>query len=387
MSTLEFYKDPGSFSSIKSQARTTIETAFFGNNVVPVANLREAYDLARTSPGTVELTGMPVYRPEGQGLPSGSNVLLMNDGAVVGRCAAARKIVGEPGVNMGELAPLLREAVYGSRFRTFYSAEAYIGLEKDFMVKAHLLAPKNHENLVYNWMLNFQYLNKTYMDMYRESRSLPDGDIFMFADPDWTSPEYPFGLAFFDPVHNCAAVLGMRYFGELKKGTLTLAWGTAVRNGFASCHGGLKRYNLKSGGPSCPPCSDCRDREINLTHARHGGRYDITVLHDDAFIINVRRSTPSPLAFLFRQGAGLSMGCEDNKFIISLQNCGVTRERTGCSTRDGGPAERKRPGHQVEALVAGPGGPHRRAINAVFWLMKDQSLPPVLVSGGPTSPP
>ena len=91
MSTLEFYKDPGSFSSIKSQARTTIETAFYGNNVVPVANLREAYDLARTSPGTVELTGMPVYRPEGQGLPSGSNVLLMNDGAVVGRCAAARK--------------------------------------------------------------------------------------------------------------------------------------------------------------------------------------------------------------------------------------------------------------------------------------------------------
>ena len=165
MSTLEFYKDPGSFSSIKSQARTTIETAFFGNNVVPVANLREAYDLARTSPGTVELTGMPVYRPEGQGLPSGSNVLLMNDGAEVGRCAAARKNVGEPGVNMGELAPLLREAVYGSRFRTFYSAEAYIGLEKDFMVKAHLLAPKNHENLVYNWMLNFQYLNKTYMDM------------------------------------------------------------------------------------------------------------------------------------------------------------------------------------------------------------------------------
>ncbi len=66
MSTLEFYKDPGSFSSIKSQARTTIETAFFGNNVVPVANLREAYDLARTSPGTVELTGMPVYRPKGQ---------------------------------------------------------------------------------------------------------------------------------------------------------------------------------------------------------------------------------------------------------------------------------------------------------------------------------
>ncbi len=54
----------------------------------------------------------------------------------------------------------------------------------------------------------------------------------------------PYGLTFFDPKHNCAAILGMRYFGEHKKGTLTLAWGAAARNGYASCHGGMKRYNL-----------------------------------------------------------------------------------------------------------------------------------------------
>ena len=386
MSTLEFYKDPDSFSSIKSQARTTIETAFYGNNVVPVANLREAYDLARTSPGTVELTGMPVYRPEGQGLPSGSNVLLMNDGSVVGRCAAARKIVGEPGVNMGELAPVLREAVYGSRFRTFYAAEAYIGLEKDFMVKAHLLAPKNHENLVYNWMLNFQYLNKTYIDMYRESRALPDGDIFMFADPDWTSPEYPLGLAFFDPVHNCAAVLGMRYFGELKKGTLTLAWGTAVRNGFASCHGGLKRYNLKSGRSFVSAVFGLSGSgKSTLTHARHGGKYDITVLHDDAFIINVKEKYAIALEpSYFDKVQDYPMGCEDNKFIISLQNCGVTRGEDGLLypvTED----LRNGNGRAIKSKLWSPVRVDRidEPINAVFWLMKDQSLPPVLRLKGP----
>jgi len=386
MSTLELYKDPESFSSIKSQARTTIETAFYGNNVVSVSNLREAYELARSSPGTVELTGMPVYRPEGQGLPARSNVLLMNDGAVVGRCAAARRIFGEPGVTMTELSPVLREAVYGTRYRTFYSAEAYIGLEKDFMVKAHLLVPKNHENLIYNWLLNFQYLNKTYIDMYRDSRPLPDGDIFMFADPDWTSPEFPLGLAFFDPLHNCAAVLGMRYFGELKKGTLTLAWGTAVRNGFASCHGGLKRYNLKNGKSFVSAVFGLSGSgKSTLTHARHGGKYDITVLHDDAFIINVKEKYAIALEpSYFDKVQDYPMGCEDNKFIISLQNCGVTRGEDGLLypvTED----LRNGNGRAIKSKLWSPVRVDRidEPINAVFWLMKDLSLPPVIRLKGP----
>ena len=41
---------------------------------------------------------------------------------------------------------------------------------------------------------------------------------------------------------NCAAILGMKYFGEHKKGTLTMAWALANRNGYASCHGGQKEW-------------------------------------------------------------------------------------------------------------------------------------------------
>ena len=116
--------------------------ALYGNNVATVATLKEAYFLAKESPGSIELTGMPVYEPEKQGLPEGANVLLLNDGAVVGRCAAARRIVGEPGVNIDEYAAKLREAVYGTRFRTPYRAEAVVGLDPDFMLKAHLWSPK-----------------------------------------------------------------------------------------------------------------------------------------------------------------------------------------------------------------------------------------------------
>jgi len=66
----------------------------------------------------------------------------------------------------------------------------------------------------------------------------------LYADPDWSHPDFPYGLSLFDPEHNVAAVLGLNYFGELKKATLTLAWATAHRNGFVACHGGMKQYQL-----------------------------------------------------------------------------------------------------------------------------------------------
>lgn len=50
-----------------SQSRTTIETAFYGNNVSKVIDLKEAYEMAKSSVGTI-LTDMPVYEPEKIGL-------------------------------------------------------------------------------------------------------------------------------------------------------------------------------------------------------------------------------------------------------------------------------------------------------------------------------
>ena len=49
-----------------SKTRSIIEGAFYGNNVVKVNTLKEAYELAKNSPGTI-VTDMPVYsRPGGR---------------------------------------------------------------------------------------------------------------------------------------------------------------------------------------------------------------------------------------------------------------------------------------------------------------------------------
>ena len=242
-----------------SKTRSIIEGAFYGNNVVEVNSLAEAYNLAKNSPGTV-VTDMPVYKSEEIGLPADAKVLLFNDGAVTGRYAAARRIKGEPGVDDAKLDKVVMDAVYKTRFKKLYHATAYIGLDPEFMVKAHLLIPEGDEVIMYNWLLNFQYINDTYAKMYESSVPVGNGkepDIYIFSDPQWTptpSPDVDYSClsddltcCYFDTDQNCAAILGMKYFGEHKKGTLTIAWAIANRNGYASCHGGQKEYTLADG--------------------------------------------------------------------------------------------------------------------------------------------
>ena len=61
-----------------STTRSIIEAAFYGNNVVKVNTLKEAYELAKNSPGTV-VTDMPIKDGETFGLEKDAKVLLFNE--------------------------------------------------------------------------------------------------------------------------------------------------------------------------------------------------------------------------------------------------------------------------------------------------------------------
>ncbi len=386
MATKEYFTNSEELKELMSAARATIMAPFFGNNVEKIENVTEAYELAEESCGTIVLTGMPVYEPEKLGLPNGAYQLLFNDGSTVGRCAAARRIVGEPNCDLKTILPVVRDAVYETRDKLMYSCETVVGLDKDFMVKAHLLIPEGFENIMYSWMLNFQYMNDEYKKMYKDSRAIPEGDIYVISDPDWSHPDFPYGLTFFDPEHNCAAILGMRYFGEHKKGTLTLAWGAAARNGYASCHGGMKRYNNLEGGKSFQVAvfGLSGSGKSTITHAKHGGKYDITVLHDDAFIINTKdKYTIALEPAYFDKTADYPMESEDNKYILTQQNNGAIMKEDGnvySVTED----IRNGNGRAVKSKLWSPNRVDRidEPINAIFWLMKDPTIPPVVKLSG-----
>lgn len=364
-----------------STTRSIIEAAFYGNNVVKVNTLKEAYELAKNSPGTV-VTDMPVYRGEEFGLESDAKVLLFNDGFVTGRCAAARKITGEPGVNCGDLDKKIMDAVYDTRYSLLYHAEVYIGLDPEFMVKAHLLIPEGEENILYSWMLNFQYMSDEYVRMYKSSKLYEDeADIYIFSNPQWKHQEHPLGLTYFNTTTNCAALLGMKYFGEHKKGTLTIGWAIANRHGYASCHGGQKRYNLGSGKSYVASVFGLSGSgKSTITHAKHDNKYDVTVLHDDAFVINVE--TGASIAMeptYFDKTADYPTDCEDNKYLLTAQNCSATLDEDGkvvLVTED----IRNGNGRAIKSKLWSPNRVDRidEPVNAIFWIMKDPTIPPIV---------
>ncbi len=388
MSTKAYFKhdEIGANKPGFAKTRSIIEAAFYGNNVIKVNTLKEAYELAKNSPGTV-VTDMPVYRGEEFGLEPDAKVLLFNDGSITGRYAAARRIAGEPGVNCDRLDKIVMDAIYDTRWKNMYHAEVFIGLDPEFMVKAHLLIPEGEENIMYSWMLNFQYMSDSYIKMYKDSKPVGnEPDIYIFSDPQWvgttqTDISDPKCLCYFNTATNCAAILGMRYFGEHKKGTLTIGWAIANRNGYASCHGGQKRYNLTDGHKYVASVFGLSGSgKSTITHAKHDGKYDVTVLHDDAFIINTETGSSVALEpTYFDKTQDYPTYCDDNKYLLTAQNCSATIDEDGklvLVTED----IRNGNGRAIKSKLWSPNRVDRipEPVNAIFWIMKDPTIPPII---------
>lgn len=369
-----------------SPTKTIIETAFYGNNVQAVTDLKMAYELAKKSPKTI-VTDQPIKHTSELGLPKDAVMLVDNHGRIVGRTAAARKILGRPGVDNDELEAVLREAVYQGNERQFYQAQAIVGLDEEFMLKAHLMVPKGYEVNLLSYLLNFQILDSEYAKRYAASKAYSEDDIYLYCDPEWNDPQYPDGLALFDPEHNVAAILGLRYFGELKKATLTLAWATAHRNGYTACHGGEKTFHFK----------DKEDKvfafyglsgsgKSTLTHAKHAGKFDdITILHDDAFIIDCKDGSSIALEpAYFDKTSDYLPGSKEMEYFTTVMNVGVTQDMQGKKilvTDD----LRNGNGRTIKSRYSAKNRVDREQapLDSIFWIMKDDSLPPVVKLSDP----
>lgn len=371
-------------STYFSALKTTIETAFYENHVKAIKSLDEAYQLASSASDTVVLD-MPVIHTQELGLPSYARVLLSNSGAIVGRTAKARRIYGENSEEDEALLPIIRSAIFQARKRTFYKSDAVVGLDEDFMVCAHLMVPETESANLYSWLLNFQMINEEYKDRLRNSKRYNENDIFIFFDPTWTHADYPDGLAYFDVEHNCAVILGLNYFGELKKATLTLVWGTAARNGYVSCHGGLKIFKKEDADYVASFFGLSGSGKSTLTHAKHNNKYDIKVLHDDAFIISEKDGSSIALEpSYFDKTNDYPLGHPEQDFFVTVQNCGVTLDENGRKklvTED----IRNGNGRTVKSRFATPNRVDKieEGINAIFWIMKDDSLPPLIKVDNP----
>lgn len=362
-----------------SQLKATIEPAFYSNNATEIPTLAEAYELASHAPNTTVLDAF-VANAKDLGLPEDAHILTVVDGSVVGRTAKARRILGNNPAEDAKIIPIIREEIYNSSFKPFIKGTAVVGLDEDFMVKAHITMPKEHINNLYSWLLNFQIFNDQYKRRYDASKQYDENDIFIFFDPTWRHPDYPDGLAFFDTKHNCAAILGMSYFGEIKKGTLTLAWATAARNNYVSCHGGLKIFRKEGDSYVASFFGLSGSGKSTLTHAKHDDKYDIEVLHDDAFVISVEDGSSVALEpSYFDKTNDYPAGHREQDYFVTVQNCGVTLDENGRKvlvTED----IRNGNGRTIKSRYSTPNRVDKiqEPIQSIFWIMKDDALPPLV---------
>lgn len=361
-----------------SRIRLIIETAYYRNNVIKVNTLAQAYELAKNSSGTI-VSDLPIYNTEELGLPNNAKVLIFNDGEITGRQAQVRNIISKS--NTDQFSKILRNAIFNSRNKKMYHAIVYVGLHEDFMVKAHLLIPYGYENTLYSWMLNFQNMNPKMNKMYTNSKLIDEGDIFLYSDPDEFVKGYNEGISIFDQKNNCASLLGLRYFGEHKKATLTMAWTVASRNGYTACHGGQKRFNLPNNQTYIAGVFGLSGSgKSTITHSKHEGKYDITVLHDDAFIIsNTDGSSISMEPAYFDKVQDYPTDSKDNKFVLTMQNVGATYDDSNKLvpvTED----LRNGNGRCIKSIFWTPQRAFKfdNKVDAIFWIMKDDTLPPIL---------
>jgi phosphoenolpyruvate carboxykinase (ATP) len=360
-----------------------METAFYANSVKKTT-MKELYGLSLKQPEVISTTE-PMHRPEQLGLPNDAKILVSNDGSVVGRTARARLLVRNFTKAEGDkYQAFLREAVYQFNRREGLWLEGLVGLHPDFMVKAHLLSPATDAKNMMDWGINFIPFMKPWSEKHKKARKLNEPDILVFADPEWSNPEFPHGCVIIDESNNCIAILGLRYFGERKKGTLTLAWTVGVRHNMVACHGGIKKIGKNSpvavfglSGSGKSSITNSLDHEGLL-------RKDelVTVIHDDAFLIDLENDFSVALEpALFDKTDAVKFDDPTIKYFYSAQNVAVTKMPDGQRKLVSWDVRNKN-GRCIKSRDMFRHAEHCERPGMVVWLQKDTSLPPICKVNG-----
>ncbi|MCB5266197.1 MAG: phosphoenolpyruvate carboxykinase (ATP) [Candidatus Cloacimonetes bacterium] len=390
----EYYSDLKAMSPIRAIAETLMNS-----HLVRTVNIREAYEMAKKQPG-VTITDLPMY-PEFvklHNLPKDAMVLDDCHGKILGRTAKARRFYHRLDASQkNKLEGDFREAIYQMQHYPLIKAEAVLGMDNDLMMKATFITTESDAANMFNWLVNFTPYESVKKE-YEASPKLPIQDVIIIGFNEWTCDD-PFynnvgapQLALVDEKHNVMVNLGMRYFGERKKGTLTMAWTSGIRIGMAACHGGIKELDFTT-------CEDSKYHKFGKRSiafyglsgtgkSSHTNSHDNAgtmpkgvskvVLHDDAFQIDLKNKVCRAWEpTLFDKTDSRPVDHPDWKYCLSLMNHAILnldgkRIPVGQDLRNSnGRAllDRSLLGNYVNRC-AFP--------KALCWLMKDSVLPPIL---------
>ncbi len=337
-STYEYYRnDLSALPPLRAIAETLL-----ADKRIRTVSAAEAYELARAQ-WDVQETDQAIYPPAARRLqlPEGAKILNNCHGKIVGRTAQARRFYNKlTSVERSKVLGDLLEAVSNLQKRPLIKANGIVGLDTDLMLKATIVGGEDDACNIFNWLVNFTPYEEL-AEVYEKSPKLPIQDIIVIGDNLWRNTD-PFyhnqgfpQLALVDEEANVIFNFGMRYFGERKKGTLTLAWTSGIRVGMTACHGGVKELDFS--GCDDPAVRAIGKRSIAFFGLSGTGKSSHTnsrdndgtlpmgfskvVLHDDAFQIDCEQQLcrvwePT----LFDKTDSRPLGHDDWNYLISAMN-------------------------------------------------------------------
>lgn len=376
MSTIGFEQEELDFAGpLRLAAKLTLAA-----NNETINEPRRLYDLALAQPNVTQLW-RPVKTPAAFGLQPGAKQLLWNHGNPVGRTTKARRFWHEADAEeQKRLAGLAREAALGLQAGGSFSCRAYSGLDPEFCVGLHFVGNRNYPLAALSFLLNFQALvTPDHEAFYQASEPLGCPDLLMVYDPDWRHPEYPHGLVIIDREDKTIFVLGLPYFGEIKKGFLTLIWHAAIHERVPGTE--LRRF-LPIHGAICV----INGKTVIIIALSGSGKSSLSrhaesIAHDDAFVISMVTGRVIVLEpTFFNKTDGDELGDETTERGLIFYNMGLVETGRGLDVVPGdrlvanGRVIQERPANAVDGYDK---------VDIVSLVMKDDTLPPISLINDP----
>jgi phosphoenolpyruvate carboxykinase (ATP) len=341
---------------------------------------QELYNLSLEMDTVIALT-RPMQNPETFGFQPETRQLVWNHRNPVGRSAKARHFWHDADAEeRKKLAALAREAALALQATGSITSRAYAGLDQEFCLGLRFIGNRNYPITALSFLLNFQgFVGPDHYDFYKQSRPIAEPDMLLVYDPDWCHPEYPGGLVIIDRVSKAIFVLGLPYFGEVKKGLLTLIWhaaihervpGTEIRR-FLPIHGSICVINGKT---------------VVIIALSGSGKSSLSrnaesIAHDDAFLVSMATGRVIVLEpTFFNKTDGDAIGDDTTGRGLIFYNMGLAEldGKMEVVPRDRLVAN----GRVIQARPANAVNGYDR-VDIVSLVMKDDTLPPISLINDP----
>jgi phosphoenolpyruvate carboxykinase (ATP) len=341
---------------------------------------QELYNLSLEMDTVIALT-RPIQNPETFGFQPDTRQLVWNHRNPVGRTAKARRFWHNADAEeRKKLATLAREAALALQATGSITSRAYAGLDQEFCLGLRFIGNRNYPITALSFLLNFQgFVGPDHYNFYKQSRPIAEPDMLLVYDPDWCHPEYPEGLVIIDRVSKAIFVLGLPYFGEVKKGLLTLIWhaaihervpGTEIRR-FLPIHGSICVINGKT---------------VVIIALSGSGKSSLSrnaesIAHDDAFLVSMVTGRVIVLEpTFFNKTDGDAIGDDTTWRGLIFYNMGLAElnGKMEVVPRDRLVAN----GRVIQARPANAVNGYDR-VDIVSLVMKDDTLPPISLINDP----